>query len=441
MSDIQPVTWFDDPAHFRKASRREFLFTGLVGALGLTLGDMMKMRALETDTYEAKATSLIHIFLPGGMAHQESWDPKPLAPIEYRGPLGTVDTKIPGVKFSQNLAQTAQIADKLTIVRGMTHGEAAHERGTHNMFTGYRPSPAIQYPSLGAVVSHELGSRNNLPPYVCVPNVPNEFAGTGYLSTAFGPFSLGGDPANKGFKVRDLNMRDGITQERFDRRRNILSTVDEHFRTLEKSDAVTAMDSFYQAAYSLVSSKEAREAFNLEAEPDAIKKEYGENEAGQRMLMARRLVEGGVRLVSMTFGGWDMHANIAGGMNGSLPKFDQAFATLIRDLDRRGMLDKTLVMVSSEFGRSPKINKDAGRDHWPRVFSVAFAGGGFKKGYIHGSSDPTGSEPDNDPLTVENMAATVYRCLGINSDKRLMAAGNRPIDIVRGGVVVPELLA
>ena len=441
MSDIQPVTWYDDPAHFRKASRREFLFTGLVGALGLTLGDMMKLRALETDVYEAKAQSLIHIFLPGGMAHQESWDPKPLAPIEYRGPLGTVDTKIPGVKFSQNLAQTAAIADKLTIVRGMTHGEAAHERGTHNMFTGYRPSPAIQYPAFGSVISHELGSRNNLPPYVCVPNVPNEFAGTGYLSTAFGPFSLGSDPANKGFKVRDLNMREGITQERFDRRRNILSTVDEHFRTLEKSDAISAMDSFYQAAYSLVSSKEAREAFNLAAEPDAIKKEYGENEAGQRMLMARRLVEGGVRLVSMTFGGWDMHSNIAGGMNGSLPKFDQAFAALIRDLERRGMLDKTLVMVSSEFGRSPKINKDAGRDHWPRVFSVAFAGGGFKKGYIHGSSDPTGSEPDNDPLTVENMAATVYRCLGINSDKRLMAPGNRPIDIVRGGVVVPELLA
>ena len=441
MSDIQPVTWYDDPAHFRKASRREFLFTGLVGALGLTLGDMMKLRALETDTYEAKAESLIHIFLPGGMAHQESWDPKHLAPIEYRGPLGTVDTKIPGVKFSQNLAQTAQIADKLTIVRGMTHGEAAHERGTHNMFTGYRPSPAIQFPSLGAVVSHELGSRKNLPPYVCIPGVPNEFAGTGYLSTAFGPFSLGGDPANKGFKVRDLNMHDGLTPERFDRRRNMLSTVDEHFRTLEKSDALSAMDSFYQAAYSLVSSKEAREAFDLASEPEATRKEYGENEAGQRMLMARRLVEGGVRLVSMTFGGWDHHAGIANAMNGQLPKFDQAFAALIRDLEKRGMLDKTLVMVSSEFGRSPKINKDAGRDHWPRVFSVAFAGGGFKKGYVHGSSDPTGSEPDNDPLTVENMAATVYRCLGINSDKRLMAPGNRPIDIVRGGTVVQELLA
>jgi uncharacterized protein (DUF1501 family) len=241
--------------------------------------------------------------------------------------------------------------------------------------------------------------------------------------------------------VRDLNMREGITPERFDRRRNILSTVDEHFRTLEKSDALSAMDSFYQAGLRTRVIEGAREAFNLSAEKEETRKQYGENEAGQRMLMARRLVESGVRLVSLTYGGWDFHSNIANATNNSLPKFDQAFAALIRDLEQRGLLDTTLVMVSSEFGRTPKINKDAGRDHWPRVFSVVFAGGGFKKGYVHGSSDPTGSEPDNDPLIVENMAATVYRCLGINSDKRLMAPGNRPIDIVRGGVVVPEMLA
>jgi hypothetical protein len=444
MSDIKPVTWYDDPAHFRKVARREFLFAGLCGGLGLSMGNLFKLRAEEaalTDPLVAKAKSLIHIFLPGGSAHQESWDPKPFAPIEYRGPLGTVDTKIPGVKFSQYLKNTADIADKITVVRSMTHGEAAHERGTHNMFTGYRPSPAIQYPSFGSVVSHELGSQKNLPPYVCIPGVPNEFAGSGYLSTAHGPFSLGGDPANKGFKVRDLNMHDGVTTERFDRRRNILSTVDEHFRTLEKNDALTAMDSFYQSAYALVSSAEARAAFDLAAEPEALRNEYGQNEAGQRMLMARRLVEAGVRLVSLTYGGWDMHANIARGMEGSLPRFDQAYAALIRDLDRRGMLDETLVMVSSEFGRSPKINKDAGRDHWPRVFSVAFAGGGFKRGYIHGSSDPTGSEPDQDPLTVENMAATVYHQLGISPDKKLMSSGGRPQAIVKDGQIVQELLA
>ncbi len=444
MSDIQPVTWNDDPAHFRKVARREFIFAGLAGGLGLSLGSLFKLQAQEAAGAEplvAKAKSLIHIFLPGGCAHQETWDPKPFAPIEYRGPLSTVDTVIPGVKFSQHMQNTAKIADKITVVRSMTHGEAAHERGTHNMFTGYRPSPAIQFPSFGSVISHELGSRNNLPPYVCVPGVPNEFAGSGYLSTAHGPFSLGGDPANKGFKVRDLNMHDGLTPERFDRRRSILNTVDEHFRSVEKSDALTAMDSFYQSAYALVSSSEAREAFNLAAEPENVRNDYGQNEAGQRMLMARRLVQAGVRLVSLTYGGWDMHSNIAAGMQNGLPKFDQAYAALIRDLDQRGMLDETIVMVSSEFGRSPKINKDAGRDHWPRVFSVAFAGGGFKRGYVHGSSDPTGTEPDTDPLTVENMAATVYTQLGIHPEKRLMAPGNRPIDIVRNGSLVKELIA
>jgi hypothetical protein len=444
MSETKPVTWYDDPAHFQKTSRREFLFAGLVGGLGLTLGDYFKLRAEEaalTDALVPKAESLIHIYLPGGAAHQEMWDPKPFAPIEYRGPLGTIDTKIPGVKFSQYMQNSAKIADKISIVRSMTHGEAAHERGTHNMFTGYRPSPAIQYPSMGSVVSHELGSRNSLPPYVCIPSVPNEFAATGYLSTSYGPFSLGGDPGNRAFKVRDLNMHEGITSERFDQRRNILSTVDEHFRTLEKSDALTAMDSFYQSAYALVSSASAREAFNLAAEPEKIRAEYGQHEAGQRFLMARRLVESGVRFVSVTFGGWDMHQNIARGMERQLPNFDQAYAALITDLDRRGMLDKTLVMVSSEFGRTPKINKDAGRDHWPRVFSVAFAGGGFKRGYIHGSSDPTGSEPDTDPLTVENMAATVFNQLGINGEKRLMSPGGRPQAIVKDGQVVTELLA
>jgi hypothetical protein len=294
---------------------------------------------------------------------------------------------------------------------------------------------------MGSVVAHELGSRNQLPPYVCVPNMPNEFAGSGYLSTAYGPFSLGGDPASQGFAVRDLNMRQGITPERFDRRRNILSTVDEHFRSLEKSDALDAMDSFYQAAYSLVSSPEAREAFNLAAEPEAMRTEYGKGEAGQRMLMARRLVEAGVRFVSMTYGGWDMHSKIQDGIAKQLPPFDQAFAALIRDLDQRGLLDTTIVMVTSEFGRTPKINKDAGRDHWPRVFDVVFAGGGFKRGYVHGTSDPTGSEPDQDPLSVENMAATVYHQLGIAPEKKLIAPGNRPIDIVRNGSVVTELLA
>jgi hypothetical protein len=339
------------------------------------------------------------------------------------------------------LPNIAGIADKLTIVRSMTHGEAAHERGTHNMFTGYRPSPAVQYPSMGSVVSHEFGPRNNLPPYVAVPGVSNPYAESGYLSSAYGPFSLGADPASGNFSVRDLNLPKGIDEPRFTRRRSLLDTVDAHFRKLEKSDALDAMDSFYQRAYSLISSKEAREAFSLAAEPDAIKEEYGKNAAGMRMLMSRRLVEAGVRFVSMTYGSWDHHANLQGGFKGQVPPFDKALAALITDLERRGLLDTTLVMVTTEFGRSPKMNKDNGRDHWPRVFSIALAGGGIKKGQIYGASDATASEPANNPLTVEDLATTMYNQLGIVADKELMAPGGRPIEICADGKVVEALLA
>jgi hypothetical protein len=425
-------------------SRRGFLTVGACG-FGLTLGDFFRMKARADQksygTLAARADSVIHIYLPGGIAHQETFDPKPFAPVEYRGEMGTVPTKIEGEVFSETLPKTAQVADKLTIIRSMTHGEAAHERGTHNMFTGYRPSPALLYPSMGSVVSHEFGPRNNLPPYVCVPSMPTTYAGTGYLSSSFSPFSLGSDPASGKFRVQDLNLPEGIDDSRFATRKHVLEAVNEHFAKKEKADGLTAMDSFYDRAYSLISSPKAREAFNINAEPAPLRDEYGRNAAGQRMLMARRLVEAGVRFVSLSYGSWDLHANIAGNMRAQMPAFDQAYSTLIRDLDRRGLLDRTLVMVSSEFGRTPKINKDAGRDHWPKVFSVALAGGGVKKGFVFGASNATATEPERDPIGPEDLATTVYNQLGIIADKELMAPGNRPIEIVDGGKVRKELLA
>jgi len=428
----------------RGISRRGFLTVGATG-LGLSLGDFFRLRArAELKNYAAiaaKADSVIHIYLPGGMAHQESFDPKPLAPIEYRGEMKPISTKIDGEPFCETLPNIAGIADKITVIRSMTHGEAAHERGTHNMFTGYRPSPALQYPSMGSVVSHEYGPKNNLPPYVCVPSQPNEYAGTGYLSSSFSPFSLGSDPSSNGFRVQDLNLPNGIDDSRFATRRNILDAVNDHFARKEKGDGLTAMDTFYDRAYSLISSQKAREAFDINAEPAKLREEYGMNSAGQRMLMARRLVGAGVRFVAMTYGGWDMHYGIVKAMKTQMPAFDQAFAALIRDLERTGLLDRTLVMVSSEFGRTPKINKDAGRDHWPKVFSVVLAGGGIKKGYIHGASNATASEPERDPVGPEDLATTVYHQLGIVADKELMAPGNRPIEIVDGGKVIEELLA
>src|SRR5438552_6244503 len=429
----------NSPAHNWRYNRREFLFVGLVGSVGLTLGNLLKLQA-QSSQPKARAQSVINIFLPGGIAAQESFDPKILAPIEYRGPLGSVKTKIEGVYFSELLKETAQVADKICVVRAMTHGEADHDRGTHNMFTGWRPSPAVQYPSIGSIVSHELGSRNNLPPYVCIPSQPNTFAGTGFLGSAYGPFSLGADPAGGGFKVRDLNLPTGVDEKHFARRREMRSVVDAHFSTLEKSDALDGMDSFYERAYAMISSDKARAAFDINQETKELRDEYGRDAACQRMLLARRLGEAGVRFVSVTYGGWDHHDNIRNGFSNQMPNLDKAFAALIRDLDKRGMLDSTLVLVTTEFGRSPKINGTAGRDHYPKVFSIVMAGGGIKKGHVHGSTDPTGSEPDNDPLMVADYAATIYHLLGIDYEKSLLA-GARPVKIVKDGEVAKGLLA
>jgi uncharacterized protein (DUF1501 family) len=217
--------------------------------------------------------------------------------------------------------------------------------------------------------------------------------------------------------------------------------VDEHFRTTEKSDAIGAMDSFYSAAYNLISSQQAREAFNLEAEPAKLRDEYGRNAAGQRFLLARRLVEAGTRMVSVNYGSWDHHSNLKSSFESQAPQFDMAFSRLIRDLDERGLLDTTLVLVSSEFGRTPKINSTNGRDHYPRVFSVAMAGGGVKRGFIYGKSDALGGEPDENPVGPEDLARTMYRLLGINSEKRLVLEGVRPIDIVNGGNLLTDLIA
>ena len=428
-----------------RLDRRGFLSVGAVGALGITLADVLRMEHAKADiknyaSREGTAKSIIYIYLPGGAPHQETFDPKPFAPVEYRGPLGSIETSIPGLRLGEMLPHTAKIVDKLAICRSMTHGEAAHERGTHNMFTGYRPSPALQYPSMGSVVSHEYGPRNNLPPYVCIPNQPNEFAGTGYLSSSYAGFSLGSDPADKNFRVKDLGLPGGVDGTRFEKRRRMLDVVNGYFREKEKSDSLDALDTFYDRAYSLISSQQAREAFDMAKEPDAIKDEYGRNQAGMRMLLARRLVEAGVRFVTLTYGGWDMHENIQNGMKTQAPALDQGFATLIRDLDRRGLLSSTLVCIGSEFGRTPKINNLAGRDHWSKVFSVVMAGGGIKQGIVYGSSNATASEPEDDPLTVEDWATTIYDRLGIVADKELMAPGDRPIEIVDGGKVRKELI-
>ena len=425
--------------------RRSFLQVGFLGGLGISLSDYFRMQEAQGDqkfyeSVEGPAKSVIFIYLPGGMAHQETFDPKPFAPLEYRGPMSSIETVVPGIRLNEMLSKTAKVTDKMTIIRSMTHGEAAHERGTHNMFTGYRPSPALQYPSMGSVVAHEFGPRQNLPPYVCIPNQPNEFGGTGYLSSSFSGFSLGADPASDGFQVRDLKLPNGVNDGRFGTRRKMLTAVNDYFANKEKSDSLDAVDSFYNRAYSLISSEKARDAFDINKEDAATRDRYGRNTAGARMLLARRLVEAGTRFVTLTYGGWDMHDNIDSGIRRQVPALAQGFSALIEDLDQRGLLDSTLVCLASEFGRTPKINANAGRDHWPKVFSVVMAGGGIQKGTVYGSSNATASEPEENALTVEDWAATIYNRIGIVADKELMAPGDRPIEIVDGGKVIQDLI-
>jgi hypothetical protein len=422
--------------------RREFLKVGVISGLGLTLGDYFRVLAASGQDVvdNAKAQSVIFIYLAGGMSHVDTFDPKPYAPVEYRGELGSVTTKT-GDVFGGLMKNMADCADKLCVLRSVTHGEAAHERGTHNMLTGYRPSPAIVYPSIGSVVAHEYGPRNDLPPYIAIPGAGDPFMGTGYLSSAYGPFSVGGEPSAEKFQVRDLNLPEGVDPARMEARKSLLSTVDSHFKELESGDALDSMDSYYQRAYALISSQSAREAFNISAEPDDIRDRYGRNAMGQRLLLSRRLVEAGARFVSVIDGGWDHHEKIKNSMESQAPPLDQGVATLVADLESRGLLATTMIVLSTEFGRTVKINKDGGRDHWPKAFSVVLAGGGIKGGVIHGTTDAYGSEPTDSPVGPGDVAATIFTQLGIDPTRKLMSPGDRPIDIVRGGEPITNVIA
>lgn len=422
-------------AQSARVSRRHFLRqTATLGAAAA-----LPLRGLAAPPNEPRADAVIQVFLDGGLSHLDTFDPKPAAPVDVRGPFRAIPTRIEGEFFTELCRNLAKVADRLAVVRSVTHTEAAHERGLHNMVTGYRPSPAIVYPSFGAVVSHELGVRNHLPPYVCIPRSNRADYGTGYLSSAFGPFSVGGEPAREGFEVRDLGPSQELDGERSARRRRLLEELDAGFAG--RADGVRATQEFYRQAWQLIDSPKAQAAFRIEQESDAMRKRYGLTTMGQRLLLARRLVEAGVRFVAVPFGGWDNHENIATSLRRRMPPVDQAFAALVADLDERGLLDRTMVLLATEFGRTPRLNGTRGRDHWPRAFSVVAAGGGLRRGVVHGSTDQNGSDPEESPVRPADLAATMFAQLGIDPTRRLMSPGDRPIDIVRDGRVLRELLS
>ena len=411
------------------------LAASLPGAplLGQALGFAPRQPKLEP-----KADAVIQIYLGGGLSHIDTFDPKPDAPVDVRGPFRSIPTKVDDQRFSELCRDLAKIADKLTVVRSVTHTEAAHERGAHNMLTGYRPSPAIVYPSFGSVVSHELGVRNDLPPYVCIPAAGHADLGTGYLSSAFGAFSVGSEPSSSGFSVKDLSSSVKLDGARTARRRRMLEELDAGFAG--SADGVRATRAFYEQAWRLIDSPKAQEAFQIEQEHKTVRDRYGRTVIGQRLLLARRLVAAGVRFVAVPFSGWDHHENLANGLRDMMPAVDMALAALIADLDEQAMLDRTMVVLSSEFGRTPRINGTQGRDHWPRAFTVVAAGGGLKRGCFHGRTDPNGSAPEESPVSPADLAATMFTQLGIDPSRRLLSPGDRPIDIVRDARVLRELL-
>ena len=442
-------------------TRRDILRVGsLTGLGGLCLGSLYRAEAAQKwfDSKEGKAKSVIQIVLPGGIAAQESWNPKPESPLEYRGPLGFVKTSVPGIIFSELLPQQAKIAHKMTVARAVVGNIPDHGLATYNMITGQKPSQAIKHPAVGAIMNHEFGPRNGLPGYIGVPTVENmPGAGTGYLSDKYGAFSVGGDPAQgNNFSVRDLRLPNGVDVEAFNQRKAMRQLVNDQFRKIESNPApLETIDAYYQQAYSMISSQAVRDAFDLSKESDEMKERYGMgkylervtygkslgSEAGGRMLLARRLVEAGARFVSLTYASWDTHVQLRETYQTQMPAFDHAISTLIDDLDERGLLDSTLIWVAHEFGRTPKINPSAGRDHWARVFSMAFAGGGMKPGAYYGQVDATSSDPANDGIPLHDLHSTIYKLIGINSQKELMAPGDRPIEIVNEGRPVDALLA
>lgn len=429
-----------------KHNRRTALKMCLGSAFGLSLADILQANP------NAPAKSVIHLNLSGGFSAQESWDPKPEAPIDYRGSFGVVKTGN-GYHFSENFPRMAQISDKITVVRSMHCKIPDHGQATYHLFTGYLPTTVIDYPQMGSVIAHEYGIRNNMPPYIAIPNGNSFAGGTGYLSSKYGVFELNADPGGRGdFNVKDLSLPGGVSAKQFERRTKARAVLESSLqdRKVDKSQLGT-MKQFYEQAYTLLNSEAAQKAFTLEGESDTTRELYGQGyilnyrrqpaAVGARLLMARRLVDAGVRFVSVDYGGWDNHKSIRDAYLDKGPALDHAIAGLISDLDQRGMLDETLVMVTTEFGRTPRVNTANGRDHWARSYSMMLAGGGITRGQIYGASDATANEPDKNPVALEDFLCTVYHQLGIDSNKELLAFGTRPIEIVKGGKVVKGLLA
>lgn len=443
------------------ASRREALQVG-VSAFGLSLAN--RFAATAADSVAKRPTrsikSCVLIWLDGGPSHIETLDPKPLAPSEVRGPLGSISTRLPGVSLTECLPEVAQRLDRFSIVRSVTSPLGEHNFGTHYMMSGYRPTPVVEYPAFNSAAAFVSNYTGKLPAHVAVPDFRvggGRFSGNGFLPGAVAPFSAGGDPAKPGFRVRDLQPWFGLDSVRLSRRQEFLNRLNGFLENREQNSDTTPEASKsppgeFDQAWDLITSNEARAAFDLSDEPAAVKTRYGRKTVGQSCLLARRLIERGVPFVTVNQRGWDTHADLYTRLKegftgarkpvGLVPSLDLAVSALSDDLADRGLLDETLIVVMGEFGRTPKLNTRGGRDHWPRVFSVLLAGGGINSGQVIGSSDRTGESPLDRPVTPADLAATIHTALGVDPATMVHTPDGRPIRLAsENSHVIDELLA
>lgn len=432
-------------------ARRDFVRIGGLSALGLSLPALLQLRSGQgAEATKAKAKSCIVIWLDGGPSHLETFDLKPDAPSEVRGPFASIPTAVDGIRICEHLPKLAERMKQAALIRSLTSPLGEHNLGTHYLLTGYAPTPAIEYPAIGSVVGHLRGDGGVLPPHIAVPDFRvggRNLSGNGYLPASARPFSLNSDPARPDFRVPDLDFYPGIAADRIDRRRDYLAALD---RLSREGDASESLPKQFEQAYRLLTSTSAKRAFNLNEEKPETRAAYGPRSIGQSCLLARRLVEQGVPFVTVNNPGWDTHQNLdtqlRAGYTGAkvgvglIPSLDLAVSALMDDLSERGLLESTLIVVMGEFGRTPKLNTTAGRDHWPRVFSVLLAGGGIQGGQVIGSSDKTGESPHEQPATPADLAATMFQLLGLDPQFTLQTADGRPIHLSRDGRVIRELV-
>jgi hypothetical protein len=421
----------------------------LLTTCGLTVTDLFRLQtnaAAPAPTRKAKATSCILIWLDGGPSHLDTFDPKPDAPSEVRSQFSAIKTSVPGLHICEHLPRTADAMRDVALIRSLTHELGNHDTGTRFLLTGHRPTPALEYPSLGSLVAHEHGFTAAMPPYVAIPSDgvggDSNAARAGYLPGAFGAFNVGHDPS----RVRDLQSPEGVSFARSEDRRAMLQKMDGFSRHVEEGPITKNRDAFYEQAYRLLSSPEAKAAFDLSREKPTMRERYGQSRVGMGCLLARRLVEAGSRFVTVVDTGWDTHQQIFRELpdsrfpgSGKLPNLDRAYASLITDLRERGLLDSTLVVLMGEFGRTPKLNALGGRDHWPRAGFTCLAGGGVKGGRVIGATDAFGEVPMERPISPPDLAFTILRLLGVDPTKELVTPSGRPVKILNEGGFISEV--